>query len=226
MLKHILDWLEVWALSIPILFIRFNKKYPSYIKPIILYLFISLAVNTVIDLIAGQKDLHISLPWKNNNPLYNIHSIYRFYCFAAFFLLLKTPASRWFIRILIIVFTVFVFINFIRFEKFVEKDVFSSYLLAMETFLLLSLCIQYYLSKLKNDPDATGTHPDFWIVTGLSIYIVFNFFHFLFYTTLSAKGYNTFGLTLWYIHNITYLVLCLFLSKAIYEVNRSGSMRT
>ena len=83
-IEQVLDWSEVWALCIPISVLLFSgRKQPAFIKPVIIYLWVALALNLLADIIANFKTY---LPgWAySNNPLYNIHSIVRFTMFHTF----------------------------------------------------------------------------------------------------------------------------------------------
>ena len=101
-------------------------------------------------------------------------------------------------------------------ENFFRQDTFSSRLMATEAGILLFYCLQYYLFKLQEESTTTKRSGDFWMVTGLSIYVVFNFPFFLLYTSLKVKD----QVNWWNIHNISYIILCIFIAKAFY-VSRS-----
>jgi hypothetical protein len=60
----------------------------------------------------------------------------------------------------------------------------------------------------------SGT-PEFWVTTGLSIYVVINLPIFLFYNALSAQ-FEKFAIDIWNIHNLSYLILAVFLAKSFY----------
>jgi hypothetical protein len=79
--------------------------------------------------------------------------------------------------------------------------------------------MQYYLSKLKNEEDDVTNGADFWVVTGLAIYVVINFFVFLFYVPMLQQDV-TLAINIWYLHNVAYIVLCIFITKAFYEPAR------
>ena len=57
---------------------------------------------------------------------------------------------------------------------------------------------------------------DFWVVTGLSIYVVINFFVFLFYVPLLTENPDLAD-RMWSIHNLAYITMCIFIAKAFYE---------
>jgi hypothetical protein len=110
----------------------------------------------------------------------------------------------------------FLIINFSFFENFYEVDTISSRLFAVESGLLLFYCLQYYLFKLQAEDVVEKRGPDYWVVMGLSIYVVFNFFYFLFYKTLIEGGYGKFVAHMWNYHNLTFIILCIFIAKAFH----------
>jgi len=217
-LQLVLDWSEVWAPLIPMLFYLFNRHQPAYIKPVIIYLFIAFFFNLVGDIISSYK---IYLPsWmQSNNPLYNIHSIVRFVCFGYFFLLLRQNNFSWLKKTLPLLSLVIILFNFIYLEDFGDPAHLSGNLLAAEAYLLLIYCILYYLAKLRDEDGEIGTGPDFWIVTGLSIYVVVNFFVFLFYVPMIDHD-SLLAERIWNVHNVAYIILCLFITKALYVSSR------
>ncbi|MDO9374383.1 MAG: hypothetical protein Q7T76_08190 [Ferruginibacter sp.] len=162
-----------------------------------------------------RKDYNF--PWwmETNNYLYNLHSIGRLFCFAVFFnranpsFLGRYKVGFYVASLLVII------INF-TVENFFRENSFSSFLLAFESAILLFHCLQFYLTKLQEEETDWKQQPDFWIVTGLSIYVTFNFFYFLFYTTLIDNKHIQFVMSMWYLHNITYIILCIFIAKAFY----------
>ena len=215
MFQKILDWSEVWALFIPLFFIfRYKLSSLQYIKPIKVYVVMALLLNIFIDVTMDFSGA-LKLPqWlRNNNPLYNIHSITRLLLFSLFFIYLKQRQFDFLKKIIPILFLFFVFINFIWFERFIF---FSSRLHATESAILLFYSLQYYLYLLQDDQTSFKKEPSFWVATGLSIYVVINFFIFLFYKTLISES-KEFAISIWDIHNISYIIFCIFLAKGFYE---------
>jgi hypothetical protein len=214
-LQEILDWSEVWAPLIGLILLTFKGKQPFFLNPIIIYLWFALVIDSIID--AGWK-FEGSVPgWMHpNNYLYNIHSIIRFICFSSFFIILKQPFQTKIKKIIPFLSLIFLIINFKFFENFYEADTISSRLFAVESGLLLFYCLQYYLFKLREDDVGEIKDPDYWVVMGLSIYVVFNFFYFLLYTTLLENGYVKFVTQMWNFHNISFIILCIFIAKAFY----------
>jgi hypothetical protein len=220
-LKLFLDWSEVWALFIPLIVLLKYSRQPGYMRPIIWYVYIAILLNFVIDLF-GYHGESLGLPeWlRSNNYLYNVQSVVRFICFSLFFNHVL-PSFRKLRTIISIVAGLFLLVNFIFFENFFNFGTFSSRLLTVEASLLLVYCLQFYFYKLRDDDPSSKRKGDFWVVTGLCIYVVINFFIFLFYTTLNDLGYGGFLMTIWNVHNISYIVLCILLAKAFYDPARS-----
>ena len=214
MIQEILDWTEVWALLIPVVALRYFHKKAVFLKPVIWYLFIALVLNICIDIIVKQRQLHLPLPWHNNSLLYNIHSTIRLLLFSFFFIRLDTKFLLFIRKAIPVFYILFIIVNFYFFESFVE---FSSRLLTVEVTLLLLYCLLFYWNFLAQDHQSSYTKmPQFWVVTGLSIYVVICFPIFLFYNVLSVK-FENFAISLWSVHNIAYLIFCCFIAKSFYE---------
>ena len=152
---------------------------------------------------------------KTNNPLYNIHSVARFICFSFYFMHLPQASFTKFKKVLAAASVVFLVINFSFFENFFNPDSLSGNLLATEAYLLLVYCMLYYLSELRDDSTNLFKGSDFWVVTGLSIYVVINFFVFLFYLPMIDVDVDL-AVNIWNVHNIAFIIFCLFITKAFY----------
>src|SRR6266542_1004544 len=213
-LQLIFDWSEAWALLIPLLALTHSGKQPPFLKPVIVYLWLALLLNVTGDVIADFKKYFSSWP-QSNTPLYNIHSIIRFTCFCYFFMLLKQPYFLQLKKILPLISLLFILINFGFFENFFNVDSLSGNLLSAEAYLLLIYCMLYYLAQLRDETDVIPRGPDFWVVTGLSIYVVINFFVFLFYVPMIQEN-SELADNMWSVHNVAYIILCIFIAKAFY----------
>jgi hypothetical protein len=210
----ILDWSEVWAIFIPLFVLLFRRKQPAFLKPLIIYLWIALALNLVGDFIGDFKH-HLPQWLHSNNILYNIHSIVRFFCFSYFFLLLGKNFRGVIYKLVNLCALVFIVYNFIFIEKFNNVDHLSGNLLATEAYVLLIYCMQYYLLQLKTDTADFTRKKDLMVITGLSIYVVINFFVFLFYVPMLTENPNL-AEHMWSVHNLAYITLCIFIAKAFY----------
>src|SRR5450432_33383 len=211
----IFDWSEVWALFIPLLVLVFRRNQPAFLKPIIIYLWIALFLNLTGDSIAEFKEYYAG--WiRSNNPLYNIHSVARFVCFSYFFQLLGAHFKGIFNRIISLAAITLILLDFIFIENFMNTRHLSGNLLALEAFVFMIFCMQYYLFQLQVETSAFFKRKDFWVVTGLSIFVVVNFFVFLFFVPLLTENPDLAD-RMWSIHNLAYIVLCIFIAKAFYE---------
>ncbi len=218
LLQLALDWSEVWAPLIPLFALLFKRSQPRFLRPVIVYLVFAFFINLLGDIISDFKN---GLPqWlQSNNVLYNVHSIVRFICFSYFFLALKQPSFITIKKILPLLSLLVITINFKYIENFGNPDHLSGNLLATEAYLLLIYCVLYYLAKLRDEDDDLSRGPDFWVATGLSIYVVVNFFVFLFYVPMIDQN-SSLADNIWNVHNIAYIILCIFITKAFYEPAR------
>lgn len=220
LIKPILDWSEVWALVIPLFILAIRPKQPVYFRPVIIYLWLSLFLDILIDIGYVYRG-HVP-HWLNpNNYLYNVLSIVRFICFSSFFILLRQPFLVTLKKILPVLSLAFLLINFIFFEDFFNPITFSSRLFATEAGLLLFYCLQYYLYNIQEEKISAQRQPEFWVVTGLSIYVIFNFLYFLFYTSLIANHVD-FVVFMWNFHNISFIILCIFIGKGLISAKKSS----
>jgi hypothetical protein len=213
-LLAIVDWSEVWALIIPLSIFLVRREQHSSLKPIIVYVWIGFLFNVAIDFIM-IINIYFTKDYLSNNFLYNIHSIVRFVCFSFYFIKLQPDSFTKIKKSLAVASALFLVINFWFFENFFNYNSFSGNLLAMEAYLLLVYCMLYYLTELKSDNNDLFNTPHFWIVTGLCIYVVINFIVFLFYLPMLDVDVKL-AVNIWYVHNIAFIIFCLFIAKAFY----------
>lgn len=213
-LKLAFDWSEVWTLFIPLAAWLSKRRQPAYLKPVITYLWVALPINIICNIIAGFYE---GLPeWlAYNPPFYNLHSIVRFSCFAWFFLSLKQSYFSRIQQLIPIAFLLLAVLNFWFYESFFHKDYLSGNLFTAEAYFLLVYCVLYYLAQLKNEKPVIASGPDFWVVTGLCIYVVINFFIFLFYEPMVREEIHL-AVNIWNVHNVAYILLNFFIAKAFY----------
>jgi len=220
-IQSALDTSEVWALLIPLSFLAFKKIKKDKVRPIITYLWFALFLNVIIVIISYLPDFTNTktLPFllQNNTIEYNIHSVIRVIFFTLFFMRLSNDKLN-FQKILLGAFLLLTLINFTFFES--PIDLFSSRLFTLEAIVLLFFCIYYYLNAIAQErTEKISNQPAFWIITGLSIYEAVNFFIFLLFTYL-VKNYTVFAQHIWNIHNISFIVLCILITKGLYESGR------
>jgi hypothetical protein len=222
-------WSEVWALLIPLTpyFIKRNRI-AAILKPIVYYLFIAFTLNFLADFSwRFQSPTRLNLPdWaKNNIPVYHIHSIVRLLLLAWFFSLLKESFLVRVKKSLPYIFLVFVVIYYLVIKSprhFLFE--YNSILLATEAAIMLFFCLQHYVYLAQAEPASVRENKGVnWIIAGLTIYFGINFFIFLFYSVLSSvpEQFQQFSEDIWEVHNISYILLCCFIAKGLYESGKS-----
>lgn len=210
MYRLLIDWAEVIGPLLAIPFVILAKNIPAYLKPVRAYVILAFFINLLATLIWKYK---IKMGFQegdffwSNNFLYNIRSLVSFYCFSRFFILLQQRFLHRVKALLPALFFLLAAVNFIFFEDFFNRNMFSNRLLATEAAFLLFYCLQYYIYLTVEDR-TTPLHrqPGFWIVTGLTFYVAASFFIFLFYMYLTQEDLN-FAVDIWDVHNIVYLFL-------------------
>ena len=221
-LNLIFDWSEVWALLVPMIFILRAKNIESYLRPIIFYVFAAFFINLFADIIADfKKPLGFPSFLQTNTFLYNIHSIVRFACFSQFFIRLSPPYFSTSKRVIQIVGVLFSVVYF-SFENFNNPNHISGDFLASEAILLLIFCMLYFLHKLRVENYKPFNTAEFYITKGLSIYVVINFFVFLFYIPMIVEDASLAN-NMWNLHNLVYIVLCLFIARAFYTPSMTNA---
>jgi hypothetical protein len=201
----LLDWSELWATILPIIVWILKKPQQKVLLPIKIYLFVSFILNIIIDL-ANFKI------YKNNNPLYNLESIFRLFIFMWFFLENGIPISTKKFSYLVSLILILIVINFLFWGSFIKFD---SPAFSIEAITLIVYCVTYFLKKLKEDNSSFAYDPSLIIITGLAIYETVCFPVFLFYQTL-AEQTKDYAVNIWDVHNIAYIVFCLFIARAFY----------
>lgn len=222
-LQLFIDWSEVWALLIPMTVILINRNNEKYLRPIIFYVFAAFFINLAADIIAALN--HFKTPFKfpeylqTNTFLYNTHSILRFACFSSFFIGIRPQSFLLLKRALLILGLAFAVVYFC-FENFNNPNHISADFLAIEAFFMLIYCMLYFLNKLKDENYKPMQAPDFWVALGLSVYVVINFFVFLFYIPM-VKQNAELANKMWNVHNIAFITFCILLSKA-FKISRNA----
>ena len=213
-MKQVLDWSESWAPLITLI-IFFLKK-TEFSKFIIAYILIALVLNLLVDIPWKFYYSNNVMPkiYKYNNLFYNIHSIVRLFVFFLFFYRLKIPLITKFFYIFLVGVSMLIIINFL----FESINKFSSNIFTLEGVVLIILCILFFLKRLRSDELSTEFDSSLYIVTGLAIYEAVCFPIFLFYNTLMRKT-EDYAVSIWDVHNIAYIVFCLFIARAFYGSN-------
>lgn len=226
-LQQILDWSEAWAPLIPLSIYLIYKPKHKWVRPVIWYLVIAFILSLLADILWKRFRLGIE-DWLQanfhnwyeadqktlkNTVLYNLHSISRLLLFSWFFHYLG-PIFRKMNSFIPLLFFVGAIVNFIWLQPIED---FSSRLFTIESGILLFYCIVYYFFLLTQDREVSpGSRNSFLVVVGLSIYVAFNFFIFLFYHQLSIE-FKVFARHIWDYHNLSYIILCIFIGLALHK---------
>lgn len=214
MVQIILDWSEVWALFLPLVAYQLRPQQPIYFRPVLVYLWFALIINFFGDVI-GDFKAHLPGWMQTNLVLYSLHSMVRFICFAWLFALISQTHFTRLRQLLHVLCGLLVVINYLYLEDYFDQNHLSGNLFTIEAYFLLIYCLLYYLSQLRDDIESLQEGKEFWIITGLGIYVVINFFIFLFYVPMFRQD-PTLAERMWSVHNVAYIILCLFITKAIY----------
>ena len=218
-LQLIYDWSEVWALLFPIAALWFKRSQPRTLWPVVVYVWVALAINLVCDYIGDHRR---ELPkWlSSNTPLYNVHSLVRYCCFTWFFFKLGPGFFPRMQKMLVGLYVIFFVGNFCFVESFFDTSRISGNAMAAEAFVLLASCMLYYFALLNQNLANYLILKDFWVVTGLSIFVVVNFFVFLFYDPMVTDRPDLAN-WMWNVHNFAYIIFCIFMAKAFYVPTRN-----
>ena len=209
-MKVILDWAEVWGPLIAILVYLIRKPKEKYLLPVIIYLWIALCLDLLIDYLTAIK-IH-------NLFLYNIHSICRLFLFILFFTRINVFKIRGFTKAVVVAASLVIVIVFYFLDSFFD---FSSKVFAFESIILLIYCMIYFFTLLRSDEVSFDFDPALIIITGLAVYEAVCFFIFLFFDLLTDEVPG-FAANIWIIHNIIYAIFCLFIARAFYGRNKSS----
>ncbi|MES1197942.1 MAG: hypothetical protein ABUL41_01540 [Chitinophagaceae bacterium] len=212
LIRTIRNWSEVWALLIPLVIILRSRPLLSAMYPIVFYVWFALVLNSIS---TTMFVFHKSMPsfLQNNNILYNLHSILRVTCLGFYIYNVRKHRYSFLYKILIGLYALFVVSNFIFFESIL---LFSTRIFAAESIILLILCLTFFVNSIQDDSDTNWLkHPAFLICGGISFYEAVNFFIFLLFYPLSVD--ESFIQSMWTVHNITYVILCITIALALYS---------
>ncbi len=211
-LKTIRDWTEVWGLLIPLFVIIIHKPRAREMKPVKLYVWIGLLLSLVATVMyVYYKQMPPFL--KNNNILYNLHSLARVILLGSFIMQFRFGKSNIPAKTLIAFYLVFIIINFSFWKSPLQ---FSHFHFVAESIVLLVLCIIFFLRAIRDESETDWIkHPAFLICAGISLYEAVNFFTFLFFDVLTE--HMQFLKVAWTIHNLTLVVLGILLAFGLHR---------
>jgi hypothetical protein len=191
---------------VPLILILLNfKKVPGGLKIIFWYLFISLIIMVISNLIADRNI--------NNLFLYHLATIVTFFFTCIFFYTLKM--SKLFNRVVLIVLLVglcFMIIDNIFIEPMKEFD--TNAILFTSTVTIVFSIAYFALLLTRDDPVIANSIYSFWIISGFFIYSAGTFviFFFLKYRKLF---FNDVAFQFWEIQDIILILRTIFFITAI-----------
>ena len=207
----VLDWSEAWAALIPLVVLIFNYPKDKYLRPVVYYIIAAFILNVLCDMTPAFYN-YMPFFLRNNNFLYNIHSVCRLFLFIWFFNSIDIHKNIVLQKIIAAGLAIIILSNFIFIDSFFTI---SSKTFALESFVLLCYCIHYFFWKLQSDVTERFFDAPLIIITGLAVYEAVCFFIFLFYDVLMDK-YRSFAVNIWNAHNVMYIIFCLFIARAFY----------
>lgn len=220
-LDTIITWSEVWSLLIPLVVIFLYKPGGKQVRPLIWYVCIAFLLNAIATVMV---EFYFSMPaWlKNNNILYNLHSITRVLLFSLYIMQIRQYRYPWILKLLLACYFVFVAVDFIFFE-----DIFyiSSRLFGVESIILLALCLSFFFRSMQDDSETNWLkHPSFLVCTGISLYETTSFFIFLFFYPLVKTNWD-FAYTTMSIHNVMYIIMCVMIAVALHRSRQKKAIQ-
>lgn len=176
---------SIFSPLIPLSILLSKIKQPKEKAIWIIFIYIFYSFST--DLILFYWDQIGELPETVNRNLSSLFTVVEFVCFGLFFYFtLKRKNLRNLVLSGIVIIASFLIANiFFQFIKFENLD---SIPITVQGLFIMPLALVYYFEQIKN-PDALfiyGT-PNFWIVTGILIYLAGTFFIFILSENLTEK---------------------------------------
>jgi hypothetical protein len=222
-LQFIREWSEVWALFIPLVIILIYRPKGNKTGWLITYVLVALFLNSASTVMAQFYGYMPS--WlKNNNIVYNAHSIVRVFFFSIYIMSVRSYQSKPILKYLLILYVVFVIVNFSFFEPILFL---SPNLFAAESIVLLIMCLSYFFRSMQDESETYWLRqPSFLVCSGICFYEVITFFVFLFFNTINySTEYRDrhFSDILLLIYTISYVILCILLAIALYKNRKSLS---
>ncbi len=218
MLDTIINWSEVWSLVIPLLVVLVYRPKGPGVNWLISYLLIAFTLNTIATIMV---EYYFSMPaWlKNNNILYNLHSLSRVLLLGFYIMAARPSPFAPMLKTILIAYGVFVVFNF----SFTESPFFiSSRLFTAESIILLIFCFSFFFRSMQDESETNWLkHPAFLVCTGICLYEVTSFFIFLFFYPLVLKNWEFADLTM-SIHNVMYVIFCVLLAIALYRYKKKN----
>ena len=148
-----------------------------------------------------------------SNTLFSLFTIVEFCCFSLFFYftLLPHPRLRKAILVFIVLFSVFCVLNLLL--GFNRNDNLDTIPVTFQAIFIMSLCVIYFFEQIRN-PNSLFIYStsEFWVVTGILVYLAGTFFIFIYSANLTQEELNRY----WPINYIFNALKNILFGLAIY----------
>ncbi|RDC62872.1 hypothetical protein AHMF7616_01471 [Adhaeribacter pallidiroseus] len=205
MLSEITKFLDVISLLLVVVYLFQNQLNCKRD-----YIFWFILTQTIIN---GTANFYDKILLQNNLFLYHLNCGASFLILSIYYFRISAFKSiRFFILVMFFVFTVFFTVNILTWENLQS---FNSNSYSVASLFIVIYSFLYYLENLLRPATVAITKSkDFWFITGFFTYYASCFFIFVTFKKLTQSNTKDVGL-LWQIHNVLYLILCIYLFKGI-----------
>lgn len=218
-LKYIRDWSEVWALLIPLIILLVYKPRGNKLGWINFYVVIAFVLNFIS--ICTIEFYYLIPDWmfKGNGLFYNLHSLAMVICFGGYFISIRKYKYSMILKLLLLVYLVFVLINFLFLESPLNK--LSTRHFTIGSIMLLVICLFYFFRAIVEESQTNWLkHPSFLICTAVCLYQSITFFIFLFIYPMFDLSYNQnmdFADLMMKTYQLIFVIFCILLAWALFR---------
>lgn len=214
---HDIEFLALISFLIPlipgwILFRRLSGEFR-----LLIFILTIVFILSYLGYYSSRHDIH-------NLVLYNLLYSLQFYLYSFLFgKLLTSNFSKWFIRIVVVLFSTYFLVN-IRSLIF-PHNVYNSYIPAFMSLSLILYCILFFNSQLGNlQTTFIYKTPWFWVVTGLLLYFSGSFLILLvtYYFMVSEKAFIA---NLWNLLFVLEIIKSILLGVGFIYINKTSWKR-
>lgn len=150
-----------------------RKFNPSYLRIFTMYLFVSVALETVANTLWGSLFNFYPFGSHQVQATYTIYNLFTFFelCIFAWFLMqvIRSSLVKRLLIVLVILFTVSYFLYYLKTGLGEQLNLVS---VVMESTIIIIPCLTYFLELFTNqEPVELLKEPSFWLVTGIFFYL-------------------------------------------------------
>lgn len=218
------DWSEVWALLIPLTIIVIYKPVTGNVRFLVFYVIAAFIFNFLAILMVEYYYLVPDALMSNgNNIFYNLHSFVMVVFFSWYIINIKLHQYVVLLKVLLVVYLVFVAINFIFWKN---PAMLSTSHFTAGSIVLLLMCFFYFFSSMQDESHTNWLrHPSFIICVGICLYQAITFFIFLFIYPMYDHDYNqnlSFAMFMMRLYQVIFVVFCIMLAMGLYQYRSVG----